>query len=97
MPWPSEHCEFRCLARGWYSKAIPTARSKRRSGDVPAEEIAGEIRLGRYLGHLCFLERSTLRRLKTSRPSQSRMRNPIVRGGIAIFAAATIAPDQSEA
>jgi hypothetical protein len=47
MPWPSEHCEFRCLARGWYSMAIATARSKRRSGGVPAEEIAGAIRLGR--------------------------------------------------
>jgi hypothetical protein len=47
MPWPSEHCEFRCLAQGWYSKAIATARSKRRSGRVPAEEIAGAIRLGR--------------------------------------------------
>jgi hypothetical protein len=58
--WSSEHCEVRCLARGWYSKAIATARSKRRSGGVPAEEIAGEIRLGLYLGHLCFLERSTL-------------------------------------
>ena len=47
MPWPSEHCESRCLARGWYSIAIATATSKRRSGGVPAEEIADEIRLGR--------------------------------------------------
>jgi hypothetical protein len=58
---------------------------------------ADEIRLGRYLGHVSFLERSPLRRLKTSWPSLSRMLNPIVRGGIAIFAATTIAADASEA
>ena len=70
-------------------------RSGARAASLPKK--AGEIRLGGFLGHVCFLERSPLCRLKTSWPSLSKMRNPIVRGGIAIFAAATIAADASEA
>ena len=79
MPRPSAHCEFR--GAKIVAECDATAGSKRRSGGVPAEEIAGEHASDGFLGHLCFLERSPLRRLKTSRPSLSRMRNPIVRGG----------------
>ena len=84
-------------ASAWLLISSGSPSSKRSLADGVAEEIAGTIRFGRYLSHLRFLERSPLRRLKTSRPSLSRMRNSIVRGGIAIFAAATIAADASEA
>ena len=82
---------------GIVAEAIVAAGSKRRSGGVLAEENSRRDTPRRFSRLLCFLERSPLRRLKTSWPSLSRMRNPIVRGGNATFAAATIAADAFEA